>query len=93
MSDNPETFSQKIEKKQRDLSKVKTCCICSAPRYVEFQEKDEETGKIVTKTHLVECWGHDRIPGYLWNLSKEYDEYQKFFIRYKERTNRPQKVK
>ena len=83
-----ETISEKIDKKEKDLSKMKHCNICDCPRYVSFQEKDEETGKVISRTHLVECNGH-LVPGYLWNLSKDYDDYQKFIVRYRERTNRP----
>lgn len=83
-----QSISERLEKKQ---PKGKICSICSAPRYVSFQEKDEETGKVVTREHLVECIGHQGVPGRLWNLHRDYDEYKRWEVRHHAETCKPSK--
>jgi hypothetical protein len=74
-------------KSRRSLSLMplidqKTVCgICSCPRYIEYQERNEDTNLYETRVHRVECVGHLGVLPYLWNKSPEYDMYQKFFAR------------
>ena len=90
---------EKIEKKRQPVEEP--CCICGAPFEVTFQERDDETGKTRTRTHIVECGGHKNIPTYLWNkvhkhvtgVSPTYDDYQKFFVRQKANTTKPKRSK
>ena len=92
------TLVEKIEKKHRVVEEP--CNICGAPFEVTYQEKDEETGKIVSKTHTVDCGGHKMIPTYLWNkvnkhvtgVNPSYDDFQKFFVRQKTRTTKKESV-
>jgi hypothetical protein len=83
MSDNRQyrNNKRKPEKKpdhKRIIQKKDQCNICGYPDYVSYQEKNEDTGKIETLTHIVECLGHEDVHPSLWNKSKDYDKYQKF---------------
>lgn len=82
-----ETVVEKLNKKQ--MSTEEKCNICSCPRIVEFQEKDEETGKISRKSHVVECGGHQNIPPYLWNKHPQYDKFRQFEVRHKQQCLKP----
>ena len=73
-----ESTFKKVEKRA-PKHQEELCNICLCPREVSFQEKDEDTGKMETRTHIVECGGHVNIPGYLWNRHKDYTKFQLFF--------------
>lgn len=88
-----ETVGQKLEKKQKASAQVEKCNICSAPREVTYQEKDEETGKIETKIHTVQCNGHVGVPAYLWNLHPDYTKFRQFQVRYRQQCSKPRKEK
>lgn len=84
------TVSERLEKKNPQQNKVLTCNICDCPREVSYQEKDEETGKIRTKTHIVDCGGHFVSP-YLWNRHSDYDKFKQFDVRHRKTTSGPSK--
>lgn len=85
-----QTVGERLEKKQQRVTEEK-CNICSCPREIEFQEKDEESGKIQTKTHTVECGGHMNIPPYLWNKHPQFDKFKVFEVRHKQACSKPSK--
>jgi hypothetical protein len=80
-----ESISKRVEKRQPKHIEEK-CNICDAPREVAFQERDDDTGKIETRTHVVECNGHVNIPGYLWNKHKDWTKFQLFFAQQRRNT-------
>jgi hypothetical protein len=43
------------------------CNICGYPDVVHYLEADEETGKQVRKSHIVQCLGHIGVHPVFWN--------------------------
>jgi hypothetical protein len=94
------TVTERLEKiAKKHQPQEEPCNICGCPREVTFAEQDKDTGKTVTRTHIVECGSHQGIPTYLWNkvnkhfteIRPTYDDYQKFFVRQKTRTTQEKK--
>ena len=54
------------------------CNICKLPDIIEYQEKDRETGKTMTKTHRVGCLGHIGIHPLCWNMHPEHMKFRKW---------------
>jgi hypothetical protein len=63
-----------------------TCNICGLPDMVEYMEKDEDTGAITLKKHMVPCLGHDGVHPLLWNMHPEHDKFKKFYLQQKNKS-------
>jgi hypothetical protein len=55
------------------------CNICGHPGVVTYQEQEEDSRKIVTKSHTVPCLGHYDVFPYLWNQHPDYEKFRKYF--------------
>jgi len=63
------------------------CNICGYPAIVNYVETDKDTGKVVVKSHEVQCLGHEGVHPAYWNRaagggsngmrSLGYEDYQK----------------
>jgi len=56
------------------------CNICGLPGYVEYQDRNKETGEIETKRHLVPCLGHLLVRPHLWNRHPDYAKFRRLHI-------------
>ena len=80
------TAEEDREAKLQVIKEKDKCNICGYPALVEYDEWDEEAGETIHHAHVVPCLGHWDVHPSLWNKSKDYEKYQKYFVRERARS-------